>query len=292
MSLIFIDQLKYFYMDSDFELSIENMRIEENKMICLSGEKDSGKTTLLEIICGLKKPLSGSVESKIKENFFNGSSIRFVPDDIIIEEGVTGKEYLKIIKKRTPGYNTEVEEELINQIFKIDIKQKLLEMTYQENKLISLIAAISSVPELILLDEPENYLEDSLAEKLYIYLHDIAKQKSSIIIATESYDEVSKFCTDYIYIHEGKLISSDIIDHDMKKWKIITLTGVENLSFEKYFDEKLFEYQDRKIYLYKNEDLQLINKGLMESKCKDFLVEDVSFEEMQRKDFSKWNPKG
>ena len=60
--MIEIDQLRFRYPSSEFELAIESLAIECGEKVAIVGPSGSGKTTLLNLMAGISVPDSGQIQ--------------------------------------------------------------------------------------------------------------------------------------------------------------------------------------------------------------------------------------
>ena len=60
--MIKIDQLRFRYPRSEFELVIESLAVERGEKVAIVGPSGSGKTTLLNLMAGIFVPDSGRIQ--------------------------------------------------------------------------------------------------------------------------------------------------------------------------------------------------------------------------------------
>jgi len=285
MNKIVFEDVLYYGTEDEEELLIQKLEIPKQSFFCLLGEEDEFKKDVLELVMGIKLPKEGRITIDNNEEKGIKELKRYVPDGVILEGNMTAKEYLQLFNNK--NYNKKLESLLCDKIFKINTEQNLLEMTYQENKLIMIIAAISSSPEILLLDDPSKYLEKNKMNMLFEVL-ELLRQKGMTIIIASKYKDVSGFGTDYAYIESGKIISSGkaILEKDL--WKVVTVINPKKDIMDEEFYEMILDREDKRVYLYKGKNRELLNEIIYDSACEDFKVDTISFEAWIKKDFSEW----
>ncbi len=186
-----------------------NMTLESGKIYGFIGRNGSGKSVLLKMICAFYEPTSGSIlfdgENVIKNKSFPKNTRAIIEGPNFLPD-LTGEENLllladiqKIIGKK------EIEEtlKLVNLYedkdkkyskYSLGMKQKLgLAQVFMEN------------PEVIILDEPFNGIEDKTALKLREFLKEEKKKGKLIIIATHIKEDVDKLVDELYKFDEGKI---------------------------------------------------------------------------------------
>jgi ABC-type multidrug transport system, ATPase component len=288
VNILTIDKLNYRDSYTDIELNIDHIEIPYKSFICLTGEEQSGKTPLLEVMAGVRKEDRGLIQKAFKSHWRYGAPLRYVPDEILLEENITAKQYLDFCRHRSKNYYVEAENIFCDKIFKIDRREKLLSMTYQENKLVALIGALCAKPRLLLLDEPGNYLEEEMLKNLYKVLIGLPKTGTSVVVATNSYKELERYCSHYIFLKEGRVYSQGKAIRENQLWKVVTLINPKSLAGEEQIGEKLYQKDGKYIYIYKGKGKQNLSRIINEFQCEDFCVENISFEEWIQNDLSRW----
>ena len=73
---------------------------------------------------------------------------------------MTAKEYLLWAKAANDGFDSDMSEKLCK-LFDIDITEQLLNMTFCKNKLIQIISEVCVGAELVVMDEPCNFIDEN-----------------------------------------------------------------------------------------------------------------------------------
>lgn len=196
-------------IDMDVELT-------GGKIYGLKGKNGSGKTMLMRAICGLIVPTSGSIEINGEQL---GKDISFPRSVGILIENPS------FISNYTGLKNLKVLASIQNKISEEDIKQALADIgldpddkrTYRKYSLgmkqrLGIAAAVMEKPDIVILDEPINALDESGAKLVREILWKIRDNGSIIILACHDGEEL-EFLSDEIYtISEGKIVDHDIIE--------------------------------------------------------------------------------
>ena len=190
-----------------------NLNLEKNKIYGFVGINGSGKTMLFRAISGLIKPTSGTVfVDNIEIN--NGNhpeNLGLLIENADFWNELSAFENLNVLNYMSKNKLTKEEILLFIDEFGLDSKS---EKPYSAFSLgmkqkLRLIQAFMNNPDLIILDEPTNALD----EKSILNLRKrILKEKSNgktILIASHSKEEIQELCDEIIFIESGKI--KDII---------------------------------------------------------------------------------
>lgn len=187
-----------------------NITFESGKIYGLIGRNGSGKSVLLKMICAFYEPTNGEIlfdgENVIKNKTFPKSTRAIIEGPNFLPD-LTGKENLLLLAdiQKTIG-EKEIDEtlKLVNLYedkdkkyskYSLGMKQKLgLAQVFMEN------------PQVIILDEPFNGIEDKTALKLREYLKKEKKKGKLIIIATHIKEDVDELVDELYKFDEGKII--------------------------------------------------------------------------------------
>lgn len=237
MAVIKISGLKKSYGKKEV-LNIPDLQIRMNSISAFIGKNGAGKTTLMRILCGLQTPTEGSVqiepqmsalietpalykEMNAKENMMQQFRIRGIK-----EEG-KAEELLQLVGLENTGFKRVKN-------FSLGMKQKLaIAMTLVGN------------PKLIILDEPINGLDPQGINDLRDLIVKLNKEQNiTFFISSHILDEMAKFCTDYIFIDEGRIIhimTDEELKNQCEKYLHITVSNME--AFTKAAEENNWKYE-------------------------------------------------
>ena len=196
-----------------------NLTLESGKVIGLKGKNGSGKTMLMRAISGLILPTSGKVYINDKEL---GRQISFPPRiGILIENpsfisNYTGFKNLKILASIQ---NRISDDEIRDAIRKVgldpDDKRTFKKYSLGMKQRLGIAAAIMERPDIVILDEPINALDEAGAGLIKGLLDELKANGSLIIIACHDTEELN-YLSDEIYeIYDGEITGH--IEHPDEK---------------------------------------------------------------------------
>ena len=175
------------------------------------GQNGSGKTMLLRMIAGLIVPTSGTVA-------FDGKQLHkdiSVPPalGLIIEKPeflsyMTGLENLKqlaAVKKIVP-------EETIKEYMRLieldpESKQPMRRYSLGMKQKIGIIQALMENPDILVLDEPFNALDEQSVLRLRDLLRKRRDEGKMIIVTSHHKDDIEAICDNVMFMQDGKLKS-------------------------------------------------------------------------------------
>ncbi len=199
----------------NFELTGINFTIETGTYACLVGPTGSGKTTIMEAICGLRNIRSGRI-------ILNGRDITalrpgernigFVPQDGALFETMTVRQNisfpLKIRKKPHRERVARVQE--LAGLLSIGhlLDRKPVHLSGGEKQRVALARALSFYPQIICMDEPLSALDDKTKTDI-IYLIRELKKKMAITVLHISHNlkEVEILADKILHLKEKKLVN-------------------------------------------------------------------------------------
>ncbi|HJL92982.1 MAG TPA: ABC transporter ATP-binding protein [Woeseiaceae bacterium] len=212
-ALLEINNLKHAFEKKKFVLKDINLEIYSGEIISILGPSGCGKTTLLRIIAGLEKPTDGII--KINNNIISNKQYSMPPEKrnigLVVQERALFP-HLNVLKNVTFGIQglKERNDIALNylKLFKVDqLKNKYPhEVSGGEQQRVALARAMAPNPNILLLDEPFNALDDELKSELHNETKKIFKEKgATVLIVSHNKEEAHFFSDRLITINNGKI---------------------------------------------------------------------------------------
>ena len=190
-------------------LSNINMKLESGKIYGLVGRNGSGKTMLMKCICGFVPVTSGTITVAGKKV---GKDVD-VPHNmgIIIEtpgflNSYSGYNNLKFLA----GINKKIGKDRIMEVMelvKLDPHNKKHVGKYSlgMRQRLGLAQALMENPDILILDEPMNGLDQSGVDEMRGVLSSLAKGGTTIIMANHNAEDIELLCDTVCEMELGKL---------------------------------------------------------------------------------------
>jgi len=215
-ALLEINNLKHAFENERFILKDISLKIHSGEIISILGPSGCGKTTLLRIIAGLEKQTGGTI--KINNNIISNKRYSMPPEKrnigLVVQERALFP-HLNVLKNVTFGIQDLKERNDIAlnylKLFKIDqLKNKYPhEISGGEQQRVALARAMAPNPNILLLDEPFNALDDKLKNELHNETKKIFKDKdATVLIVSHDKEEAHFFSDRFITINNGKISES------------------------------------------------------------------------------------
>ncbi len=178
-----------------------NLQLEKCQIVLLKGHNGCGKTMLLRLIAGFIKPTEGDID--IPENLEYGVIIEN-PSFFLNETAMYNMQYLAKIKNKINNSDIDKYLDLFGLFDKKNNKVKSYSLGMKQR--LGLCQAFMENPDIILLDEPFNAIDDENKEKVYKIVEKEKEKGKLVIIA--SHGDVSGLNFDkVITMSDGKIIS-------------------------------------------------------------------------------------
>lgn len=182
----------------------------------LMGKTGSGKTSLVEIICGLRRPASGRIilgGREVTREAPNHRGIGYVPQDGALFSTMTVREQIGFglhIRRTDPAAIRRTVDELAAEMAIIHLlERKPAGLSGGEKQRVALARALSVKPAVLLMDEPLS----SLDEETQVSLIDLLKRTQqehhvTVLHVTHSTREADALATVRLRLEGGKVIST------------------------------------------------------------------------------------
>ena len=191
-----------------------NLTFPEGGIYGLLGENGVGKTTLLKIICGLQRPLSGTCtvdgctsHDRLPEML---QRIVFLPDEVTLPDGATPQQYVNELAPFYPKFSQGAFLHLMQEL-EVEPDRKFKEMSFGQQKKSLIAASLSLGTDYILLDEPTNGLDIPSKSQFRSILSKIADEGKTIIISTHQVKDVENLIDPIVILsHNAVLLDASV----------------------------------------------------------------------------------
>jgi len=188
--------------------------IEKGNVYGILGPNGSGKSTTLGIILNVVNKTSGSF-SWFDGNLSTHEALKKV--GAIIERPnfypyMTATQNLKLICKIKDVSHEKIDEKLkiVNLFERKDSKFQTYSLGMKQR--LAIASALLNDPEILILDEPTNGLDPQGIHEIREIIRTIAKNGTTILLASHLLDEVEKVCSHVIVIRNGVKLYTGKVD--------------------------------------------------------------------------------
>lgn len=207
------------------------------EILGLIGPNGAGKTTFFNIVSGFLKPESGEIT-------FKGSNITRVPSHRITNLGISRTfQNLRLIRQisvldnvllsfqRQPGeklrnvfFNwrggqkreNENREEALALLDEVTLSQKANdpaeELSYGQQKLLSLVCCMAAKSDVLLLDEPAAGIAPEMTKRILKIIRGLPAKGRTVILIEHNLDTIKQVCNRVIFMDAGVKVSEGTPD--------------------------------------------------------------------------------
>ena len=198
-----------------------NLQIFEQDFLGIIGPNGGGKTTLVKTILGLLKPFSGSIRF---ENNSLRSHIGYMPQthridrkfpvvvSEVVESGLISEKKLSRLDRKAKT------QEMIRQMDIENVAGKAIgELSGGQLQRTLLARAVINDPELLILDEPNSYVDKRFESHFYELLKDINQKTAIVLISHDTGTVLSTVkniacVNETLHYHPGTDIDGDWLE--------------------------------------------------------------------------------
>jgi molybdate transport system ATP-binding protein len=203
----------------------------ERQVTAIFGPSGAGKTSLFDLIAGLRQPTSAHIALDGRTLTDTGRGIRipardrrigYVPQDMALFPHLSVRENLAYGAARanhgrqeardarpTAGFNPGLDFDHVVDILEIGplLSRATVSLSGGESRRVALARALVSGPVILLLDEPVAGLDGRLKHRILTYLERIRTElKMPILYVTHEADEVMALCDEVLVLERGQIM--------------------------------------------------------------------------------------
>ncbi len=184
-----------------------SMTLESGHIYGFIGHNGSGKTVLLKLICAFFEPTTGEIlfngTNIIKNNEYPPSTRALIERPTFISE-LSGKENLELLAKIQKKIG---EKEIENALEKVGLEKEKDKLYYKYSlgmkQKLGIAQVLMEDPQILILDEPFNGLDDESAKNIRQILLEEKKKGKLIILATHLKEDIELLCDELYKFDDG-----------------------------------------------------------------------------------------
>ncbi|WP_316817103.1 ABC transporter ATP-binding protein [Pedobacter nyackensis] len=286
-AIISVENLSHKYNSS---WAIRDISFEINKtgILGLLGSNGAGKSTTMNIMCGVLNQTEGNViingiDLK-KDPEAAKKEIGFLPQqaplykDLTVDEYLIHCAYLRQIERSKIKSAVETAKERCGLTHFSKRLIKNLSGGYQQR--VGIAQAIIHTPKLVVLDEPTNGLDPNQIIEVRALIKEIAEERT-VVFSTHILSEVQVLCKDIHMIEQGKVVFADTMDafnnyiapHSLRvemdrppgQEEFMRIEGVTNVEF----------LTERSMKIYFDGDRDITDRIIKASVQKDWSLREI-----------------
>lgn len=267
--VISFDNVSFKYIDK-WLLDHANFSVTDQDKVGIIGVNGTGKTTLLKLILGMEKPISGTI---IKSG---GMLINYLPQEPVFEDGIS---LLDIVMagstKEHPIADYEAKS-ILSKLGFTDYEITSTHLSGGQKKRLALAKVLVTYCDFLILDEPTNHLDNEMILWLEKYL---MKFKKGLLMVTHDRYFLQRACNKMLELDYGKVYLYDA------NYDLFLALKAERLENEKKEQQKL------KSILKKEAEWMHRGVEARRTKSKSRIerfekMREISFHETKEMDFS------
>ncbi len=234
-----------------------NLKLNIGEFVAITGESGSGKSTLLNVISGLDSYEEGEMYVNGKETShysdkdfenFRRKYIGNIFQTFNLVNSYTVYQNIELVLLLNGYKKKKIKKKIIELIKKVDLYKfrntKVSKLSGGQKQRVAIARALAKETPIIIADEPTGNLDKEAAESTIKLLSEIAKDKL-VVIVTHNYEQIEKYVTRKITMHDGRIIEDKKIKdikNDIKaneiEYKNITPCNKLRLGFRNTFNIK------------------------------------------------------
>ncbi len=216
--MIKIQDLAFSYGKNEVLRNI-SMNLESGKIYGLLGENGVGKTTLLTLLCGLKKTQSGTILTEGHDPYKREPSLLcdqyYLPDEVapINDKALAWAKAGGVFWPRFSAQNYEA----ILKEFEVDPNQKMNAMSAGQLKKTYIAFALASGVRFLYLDEPTNGLDIPSKAQFRSALMKYTAEDATIVISTHQVRDLENIIDPIIILDRREVLLNASLEQISKK---------------------------------------------------------------------------
>ena len=230
---------KIYYTNGIVATGISKVNLELNigEFVVISGESGSGKSTLLNVISGIdsyeegEMYINGKETSHYTEKDFEEYRKKYIANifqSFNLINSYTVYQNVELVLLLNGYKRKQIKKKVLDIIDKVGLTKfkntKVSKLSGGQKQRVAIARAIVKDTPIIVADEPTGNLDTKSAYEIIELLKNVAKDKL-VVIVTHNIEQVEKYATRIIKMHDGRMIQNTEIKNINEDSKITQASG-------------------------------------------------------------------
>ena len=221
---------KIYYTNGIVATGISKVNLELNigEFVVITGESGSGKSTLLNVISGIdsyeegEMYINGKETSHYTEKDFEEYRKKYIANifqSFNLINSYTVYQNVELVLLLNGYKRRQIKKKVLDIIDKVGLTKfkntKVSKLSGGQKQRVAIARAIVKDTPIIVADEPTGNLDTKSAYEIIELLKNVAKDKL-VVIVTHNIEQVEKYATRIIKMHDGRMIQNTEIKNVLK----------------------------------------------------------------------------
>lgn len=239
---------KIYYTNGIVATGISKVNLELNigEFVVITGESGSGKSTLLNVISGIdsyeegEMYINGKETSHYTEKDFEEYRKKYIANifqSFNLINSYTVYQNVELVLLLNGYKRRQIKKKVLDIIDKVGLTKfkntKVSKLSGGQKQRVAIARAIVKDTPIIVADEPTGNLDTKSAYEIIELLKNVAKDKL-VVIVTHNIEQVEKYATRIIKMHDGRMIQNTEIKNINEDSKITQASGKNITSTNQY----------------------------------------------------------
>ncbi len=209
-----VDLIDVQYKSGEFELKDINIRIKPGSVTGIIGKNGSGKSTILKLIHGDIKPVSGQirVEGKGIKGYDALSFARkmsFLQQEIYNPLNFTVKDVMEVSSYARGESNEELCKQYLENLGVGNLlNHDFNRLSGGQRRLVTIAASLYQNAEILLFDEPTTFLDIDNQHYVHMLIEKLKKEGKTIILVMHELNAINRLCDEIIMLRSGRIVAA------------------------------------------------------------------------------------